>query len=81
MCTLVYGRTGCCHSCHTVIGWCFLLETLLHDRADRHCSDHAFFGPFSWSPEKGKQPTDSTLTWWWLKFAPTGVECGGGGVL
>ena len=77
MCTLLYNRKGFCRSGYTVIGWCFSLRTLLHDRTGRHCSDHAFFGPFSWSPERGKQPTASTLTLWWLKNGPT--RGGGGG--
>ena len=72
MCTLLYNRTGCCRSGYTVIGWCFSLRTLLHDRTGRHCSGHAFFGPFCWSLERRKQPTASTLTLWWLKNGPTG---------
>ena len=60
-------------------GGVFKLWTLLHDRTGRHCSDHAFFGPFSWSPERGKQPAASTLTLWWLKFGPTETKWEGGG--
>ena len=71
-----HGLLPLCFSSH---GWTFLLGTLLHDHTGCHCADHAFFGPFSWSPEREKQPGASTLTLWWLKFGPTGALEGGGG--
>ena len=59
-------------------GGVLFCRSLLHDRTGRHCSDHAFFGPFSWSSERGKQPTASTLISWWLKFGLTEVGWGWG---
>ena len=60
-------------------GGVLLLGPSFIDCTGRHCSDHAFFGPVSWSPESGEQPMGSTFTLWWLKFQPTGGGSGAGG--